>query len=66
MTELFLVNMIHRGGNYGGDTKEGDWVCFEATHSLASATDMAKSLREGGNEVVVQSVLLAHNGRVQL
>mgnify|MGYP003140108270 CR=1 FL=1 len=68
MTELFLVNMVHEGGvgNYGGITKAGDWVCFQATHSLADASDTAKSLREAGRRVCVQSVLLNENGKVTL
>ena len=41
MTELFLVNMVYRGGNYGGAFKEGDWICFRSTHCLADAHDMA-------------------------
>jgi len=66
MTELFLVNMVHRGGNYGGGTKEGDWVCFQSTHSLADATDTADALRSGGNKVRVQSVLLGTRGQVEV
>ena len=66
MTELFLVNMVHRGGNYGGSTKEGDWVCFQSTHSLADATDTADALRSGGNEVRVQSVLIGTSGQVEV
>lgn len=66
MTELFLVNMIHRGGNHGGDTKEGDWVCFEATHSLATASDTADALREGGCKVRIQSVLIGTSGQVEV
>lgn len=66
MTELFLVNMVHRGGNYGGATKEGDWVCFQSTHSLATASDMADALRSGGNKVRIQSVLIGTGGQVEV
>ena len=34
MTELFLVNMVYRGGNYGGAFKEGDWICFRVQSVL--------------------------------
>ena len=66
MTELFLVNMIYRGGNYGGAFKEGDWICFRSTHCLADATDMADALRSGGNEVRVQSVLIGTRGQTEV
>jgi len=66
MTELFLVNMVHEGGNYGGITKAGDWVCFRATHSLADASDTAQSLREAGRKVRVQSVLIGTSGQVEI
>lgn len=66
MTELFLVNMVYRGGNYGGAFKEGDWVCFESTHSLATASNTADVLRKGGNEVRVQSVLIGTRGQVEV
>ena len=66
MTELFLVNMLHRGGNYGGDTKKGDWVCFRSTHCLADASDMADALRSGGNKVRIQSVLIGTRGQVEV
>jgi len=66
MTELFLVNMVYRGGNYGGAFKEGDWVCFRSTHCLADASDMADDLRSGGNEVRIQSVLLGTRGQVEV
>ena len=66
MTELFLINMVHRGGNFGGDTKEGDWVCFRSTHCLADATDIADALRKGGCKVSVQSVLIGTRGQVEV
>tara|TARA_Y100000289_G_C3899905_1_gene138594 strand:+ start:459 stop:677 length:219 start_codon:yes stop_codon:yes gene_type:complete len=66
MTELFLVNMVYRGGNYGGAFKEGDWICFRSTHCLADATDMADALRSGGNEVRVQSVLIGTRGQTEV
>ena len=66
MTELFLVNMIHSGGNYGGGKKEGDWVCFESTHSLAAASNTADALRSGGNKVRIQSVLIGTGGQVEV
>ena len=66
MAELFLVNMIHWGGNFGEDTREGDWVCYEATHSLATASDTADALREGGYKVRIQSVLIGTSGQVEV
>jgi len=66
MTELFLVNMVYRGGNYGGAFKEGDWVNFRSTHCLADANDMADDLRIAGNEVRVQSVLIGTRGQVEV
>ena len=40
--------------------------CFRATHSLASATEMAKGAKEAGHEVNVQSVLMDDNGKVSI
>ncbi len=58
MTEVFLVNI-----KMMGDDK---FKCFRATHSLASATEMAKGAREAGHEVNVQSVLMDDNGKVSI
>jgi len=66
MTELFLVNFVYRGGNYGGTFKEGDWINFRSTHCLADATDMADALRRGGCKVRVQSVLIGTRGQVEV
>ena len=66
MTELFLVNMVYRGGNYGGAFKEGDWICFRSTHCLDDAHDMADELKRGGNEVRVQSVLNGTRGQTEV
>ena len=67
MTEVYLVNMKHDSADYTSTHyKSGDWICFRSTHDLKAAHDMAESLREGGWEVIVQSVLLDANGGVQL
>ena len=66
MTELFLVNMVYRGGNYGGAFKEGDLICFRSTHCLADAHDMADELKRGGNEVRVQAVLIGTRGQTEV
>ena len=42
MTEVFLVNIKMMGAD--------KFQCFRATHSLASATEMAKGAREAGVE----------------
>ena len=58
MNELFLVNMKH--------INKDSWECFRATHSLASAHDMAKEIREGGHQVNVQSILIDEEGKVKV
>lgn len=71
MTELFLVNYKVKNK---GDRKDyipesvndGDWMCFTHTHSLATAHDVAKGMREAGHEVNVQSVLIGENGKVEV
>ena len=58
MTELFIVNMKRIGFD--------NWECLRATHSLATATEMAKGLRDAGHEANVQSVLINDNGQVSV
>ena len=54
MTELFLVNFVP----FGTDK----WECLQATHSLASASEMSEQLGNAGHKVRVQSVLICPNG----
>lgn len=58
MTELFIVNMKRIGFDY--------WEAYRLTHSLASATEWAKGLRDAGHEANVQSVLMDDNGKVSI
>lgn len=54
MTEVFLI--VYE------TTK--DWTCFDSTHSLRQATQIANNLRDLGYRVKVQSVLINSHGRV--
>jgi hypothetical protein len=57
MTETFLVNYT---------INNIEWTCHMATHSLAVATDVSQELRTLGYRVVVQSVLINEDGKVEL
>lgn len=56
MNELFIVNMKRIGFDY--------WECFRSTHSLATATDYAKELRDAGHKANVQSIVIDDDGKV--
>lgn len=58
MTETFLINYTH--------ADDAEWTCHMATHSLAVATDVSHELRTEGYRVVVQSVLINEDGKVEL
>lgn len=58
MKELFLVNMK--------PIDRDEWECFRATHSLVSAHNMAKEIREGGHQANVQSILIDEEGKVKI